>query len=424
MKKFLLKGLLRDRSRSLLPFTVVTAGVFLTVFLHTWMSGFLNDFLRQTAGFQTGHVKITTREYARYQDQFPNDLALTGLDSLLNILHERFPGIIWQPRIRFAGLLDAPDQNGETRVQAPIMGLGVALHSPESREAELLHLKKALASGRLPRRPGEMLLSDDLSHKMGLPPGSTATLISSSMEGGLALYNFTVCGTVRFGVTALDRGAMIADLSDVQQALDMPDAAGELLGFFPDFIYRTRDARRMADEFNRQFSDPNDDFSPVMVTLLDQNQLSEMFDYMKSLTGIFIGIFLFIMSLVLWNAGLMGSLRRYGEFGVRLAIGEDKLHLFLSTLYESLAIGMAGSILGTALGVGAGFYLQYHGINISSMMQNSSILISNVMYARVTPFSFVIGFIPGLLATLLGTTFAGYGIYKRQTAQLFREMEA
>lgn len=38
-------------------------------------------------------------------------------------------------------------------------------------------------------------------------------------------------------------------------------------------------------------------------------------------------IFIVAMSIVLWNAGLMGSLRRYGEIGIRLAMGEDKRHL-------------------------------------------------------------------------------------------------
>jgi putative ABC transport system permease protein len=38
--------------------------------------------------------------------------------------------------------------------------------------------------------------------------------------------------------------------------------------------------------------------------------------------------------------------------------------------------------------------------------------------------SFFIGFIPGLLATILGTSISGIGIYKRQTSQLFKELEA
>ena len=84
---------------------------------------------------------------------------------------------------------------------------------------------------------------------------------------------------------------------------------------------------------------------------------------------------------------------------------------------------MVGSILGTLVGLIVSYYMQYHGIDFSNIMQKSTMLISNVMRARVTKWSYVIGFFPGLLASIIGTMFAGIGIYRRQTSQLFKELE-
>ena len=42
----------------------------------------------------------------------------------------------------------------------------------------------------------------------------------------------------------------------------------------------------------------------------------------------------------------------------------------------------------------------------------------------MTSTALVIGFVPGLFATVLGTMLAGIGIYRRNTAQLFKELEA
>jgi putative ABC transport system permease protein len=92
-------------------------------------------------------------------------------------------------------------------------------------------------------------------------------------------------------------------------------------------------------------------------------------------------------------------------------------------IYESLMIGFLGTLAGTGLGLGLSFYLQVKGIDISSLMKNAAIMIPSVLHSQVRPFAFVIGFIPGLLATLLGTAISGRGIYKRQTAQLFKELE-
>jgi putative ABC transport system permease protein len=88
----------------------------------------------------------------------------------------------------------------------------------------------------MPAKPGEILISADLAQKLGVSLGEQATLISSTMFGSMVIQNFTVVGTVRFGVQMMDRGFMIADVGDIQYALDMTDAAGEILGYLPDKV--------------------------------------------------------------------------------------------------------------------------------------------------------------------------------------------
>jgi putative ABC transport system permease protein len=138
----------------------------------------------------------------------------------------------------------------------------------------------------------------------------------------------------------------------------------------------------------------------------------------------FVVMFIGIMSIVIWNAGLMSGIRRYSEIGVRLAIGESKGHVYGSLLVESVMIGIVGSLVGTVLGLFFSYLLQEIGVDVSAIMQGATMMISNVIRARVTPVAAVIGFVPGLLGTVLGTMMAGIGIFKRQTAQLFKELEA
>jgi putative ABC transport system permease protein len=51
------------------------------------------------------------------------------------------------------------------------------------------------------------------------------------MNGSMTMYNFRVAGTVSFGTEALDRGSILVDIEDARLALDMFDAAGEVVGF-------------------------------------------------------------------------------------------------------------------------------------------------------------------------------------------------
>ena len=129
------------------------------------------------------------------------------------------------------------------------------------------------------------------------------------------------------------------------------------------------------------------------------------------------------MAIVLWNAGLLGGLRRYGEMGLRMAIGEHKGHIYRSLISESLIIGIVGSILGTAIGLVFAKLLE-NGIDFSAMLEGSTMMMSGIYRAQITTETYYIGFIPGIFATVLGTALAGIGIYKRQTAQLFKELQA
>lgn len=164
-------------------------------------------------------------------------------------------------------------------------------------------------------------------------------------------------------------------------------------------------------------------FSSLMKSLRDQQGLGQLLDMSKVVYVVILGVFMLAMSLVLWNAGLLGGLRRYGEIGLRLAIGEPKGELYRALLLESMLIGFVGSTIGTGIGIGISFYLQYVGFDMTGIMSGSTMLFPDVVRARVTLGSYLFAYIPGVLAPVLGTAFAGFGIYRRQTAQLFKELE-
>ena len=420
MLKFLAKGLMRDRSRSLFPIMIIATGVIFTVLMYSWMMGFSTMFIRENARFETGHVKIITRAYNELIDQKPYDLGLMNVNEKIEILSNEYPEMHWQPRIYFGGLLDLPDENGETLNQGEVIGFGVNLFS-DSFEQELLNLEDALTNGTLPKHRGDILISQEVAEKLGIKINDKVTIIGSTMHGSMAMNNFTVCGMVRFGVRAMDRGAVIIDISDVRLFLDMEDSASEILGFLPE--YKEKPTFEIANIYNAKYNDENDEFSDIMLPLRKQANMEFMINTMDERLGMFIFVFIFIMSLVLWNSGLMNGIRRYGEIGVRLAIGESKGHIYRSLILESILIGIAATIIGTAIGLGFSYLLQYKGFDMGSLMKDANMIMGATMNAQVTPVSYYIGFIPGVIASVIGALFSGIGIYKRNTAQLFKELE-
>lgn len=423
MIKFLLKGILNDKSRSLLPIIVVGLGVALTVLLHGWITGALGDSIEMNADFNSGHVKVMSRAYAKDYEQMPNDLALLEADPLVKKMKNDYPDLDWVRRIRFGGLIDFPDEKGETRAQGPVVGWAIDLFTPGSTEIERFKLQGAILSGKLPTKPGEALITNDFATKFKVKPGDAFTLFGTTMDGGMAFRNFTVAGTVRFGSSVVDRGAVIADITDVRKALGMEDAAGEILGYFNTGVYDDKKATTIMNNFNEKYKADNDEYAPQIIRLRDQGGIAEYLDISNALGAIMVFIFVMAMSIVLWNAGLLGGLRRYSEFGVRLALGEEKRHIYSTLLYEGFLIGIIGSIVGTAVGLSVSYYVQVVGLDLGDMMQRSTLMMPTVVRTRITPTALYIGFIPGVFSMVLGNALAGIAIYKRNTAQLFKELE-
>ena len=428
MMYFLTKGLLRDRSRSLFPVIIITITVAIVIFAIGFMKGSMNSVFQSTAVIISGHEKVVTRAYKEESQMLPNDLALLNVDQIIRNLDKEYPDHFWSPRITFGGLLDMPDKNGETRDQGPVYVLGIDLLKTGSRIIEIWELDKNLVNGRLPKTFNEALIGQKLADKLNITVGDTATYIGTTMHNAFTTYNFTIVGTFDLQKGQADSQMMLVDISGARKALDMENAASEILGFTHSLFYDDDKAVSMRSNYNENYSDSSDIFSPVMMALRDSSQqMGDMVEFVDAFLMIIGTIFLIIVMVVLWNMGLMNGLRRYGEIGLRLAMGESKGVVYRSMIVEAVIIGLTGTMIGTGLGLSIVYYVQENGIDYSEVvatMSTASMVMPNVFYAKITPDLYYIGFIPGLIATVLGTMLAGIAIYKREMAQLFKELES
>jgi putative ABC transport system permease protein len=423
MIKFLLKGIISDKNRSLLPIIIISIGVTLTILLSGWMRGVMGDMIDQSARFDTGHIKIMSHAYAENAAQLPNDLALLEVGELKKNLVQDYPEIKWVERIKFGGLIDVPNGDEESKGQGPAAGLAFDLFNIESGEDKRMNISSSLVKGKIPTKSREVLIGNDFAEKLNINLGDEITYMGTTMNGSMTFENFRVSGTIKFGMPSMDKGAIVIDISDARHLLDMNDAVGEILGYLPNGAYNKKEAATITKSFNTNYSDSKDEFSPKMLSLHEQNDLGAYLDYVDYFAGMFVGIFVFAMSIVLWNTGLLGGLRRYQEFGIRLAIGESKGHIYRTLIYEAILIGFIGSIVGTILGVSGVYYLQVYGIDIGDMLKDSTMMMPTVMRASFTPDLLFLGFIPGLFAMVLGNMLSGIGIYQRSTASLFKDLE-
>lgn len=426
-----LKGILRDKSRSFFPLLIVAVGVALTVGLMGFMDGVFMGMIDTTAKLDTGHLRLTNKPFYDEEHLIPMDRALAGQDETRVWLKQHGdPRIEWSPRIRWGALMDVPDENGDTVSQTPVTGMAIDLLSPDSQERKRMDLEGAVIAGRIPSQPKEMLVGYQLAETLELKLGSTITLLGQTFDGGMATDNYTVVGFIRFGVTAMDKKMALMDLRDAQNTFYMENMVTDWLGFLPvSASYNEYEIlkQQLSSKIQGWMKQPPKEWAkddePIFLSILDQRNIGEIVRKFEVIRGMILLVFTVLMILVLWNAGLLNGIHRYGEMGLRLAMGETHRQVIQSLALESFFVGAVGSLAGCVVGGLFVFYMQEVGVNMGDAFSKSGLMINDIVRGRVSLEGFVRGIVPGMTASVAGSLIASLAIYQRTEANLFREME-
>lgn len=269
-----------------------------------------------------------------------------------------------------------------------------------------------------------------LAENLGVNIGDTVTLLGQSFDGGMAMDNYQVAGFVKFGIAAMDQKMALMDITGAQHTFYMDDMVTDWLGYLPASVsYHEYPAIQQA--LNERLPEwkkappaswASDD-EPIVLTILDQRNLRPLVEKFELISGVNTMIFAFLMTLVLWNAGLINGVHRYGEMGLRLALGETHWNLVLRLSVEAFVIGVVGSIAGCLVGGAFLYYLQEVGVDMGDAMAKSGMMMADVVRGRLSIEGLLWGGIPGITASVLGTFFASLSVFKRSEASLFRELE-
>jgi putative ABC transport system permease protein len=432
MIQWILRGIWRDKTRSLFPFLVISVGVTLLIYLLGFMEGTFAGMIDMSAHLDTGHLRFVNKPFYDEEHLNPLDRALAGQKETLQWLQKNGdPRIEWSPRIRWGAIMDVPDEKGETKSQTPVIGMAIEMLEKTSAERERLNLEQSVIEGVVPSNPKEMLVGYKLAEALELSLGDQATLLGQNFDGGMATDNYKVVGFVRFGLAAMDKKMALIDLADAQQTFYMEDMVTDFLGFLPMSVgYLKYDQLKqgiMGHLPVLKQNPPRDwasDDEPLILSVLDQRNLRELSIKFELVDDVVIGVFTFLMVLVLWNAGLLNGVHRYGEMGLLLALGETHKKLIGLMAMEALVIGLLGSAAGCLVGGGLVYYLQEVGISTHGIFETSGLMMSDTIRARVSLNAFVFAVIPGVTASVLGNLIANLAIFQRSEANLFRELEA
>ncbi|KRV48829.1 hypothetical protein AQ490_23490 [Wenjunlia vitaminophila] len=201
-----------------------------------------------------------------------------------------------------------------------------------------------LSSGRLAKGPGEAVLDKDTADKKDVEIGDTLKVIAIP-----GTFEVKVTGIASF--TATNPGATLV-------IFDTPTAQAKLLGSTKETVEVDLDAAAGVsnDELKKNVLaalGSDYDVKTQSETADDAaDDLGSFFDFMKyamlafALVSVIVGIFLIV------NTFSMLVTQRTREIGLLRAVGASRKQVNRSVLVEAVLLGVVGSLLGIASGIG------------------------------------------------------------------------
>lgn len=205
-----------------------------------------------------------------------------------------------------------------------------------------------ITSGTAPHGPGQIMLDADTAKKAKLKLGSPLRVIA---PGGS--YDFTLSGIVTFRTT--NPGAALA-------FLDTPTAQKDLLGetaystveLFGDGSHTDEQLKKQAlDTLGTGFE------AKTAAEQKEENAkgVGSFLNFMKYAMLGFAGISLLVGGFLIINTFSMLVAQRTREIGLLRALGGSRQQVNRSVLIEALVLGVLGSTIGLAVGLGLAMLL-------------------------------------------------------------------
>lgn len=400
---------LRLAIRNILRFKGRTASVLAAVMFGTCglllSRGFIEDVFVQLGEAivhsQSGHVQIAKGGYYAFGAHQPDKFLVSDPEGDKNRIRSLPEVEDVMARLGFSGLLS----NG--RADLAVLGEGI---EPD-REAKLSSFMR-LSSGRRLASSDQFaaIIGHGVSQALKLKVGDRVVLMVSTSDGAMNTLDLEIVGVFQTFSKDYDNRAIKIPL----------EAAQELLG--------TRSANTLVVSLKK-----TSDTEQVAARLIERTmwrdqevrtwyQLNDFYPKTVEMYRIQFGglrlIILLMVVLGVVNAINSSVAERTAEFGTCRALGNRGAHIIRLILTESLVLGIVGSVLGVAVGLGIVYVVSKVGI---PMPPPPNADLPYTAFIRVTPLSVVVSALIAASATVLAAIIPAIRVSRVSVVNALRE---
>ena len=340
------RNIWRNRVRSLVIMISVAMGLVAGLFVLGLYAGMLKDRMRTVIDKEVSHIQI---HHPQFEDDHEAvftmpDLAKT--DS--NLIHHPLVKAT-APRSIALGMLATAE--GSSGVQ--IMGVD---YEEECSVSKLQSKIKEGSFGSADKKH-QLLVGKKLADKMKLRIGSKVVLTFTDKSGSIVSGSFRVSGVYKSENSRLDEVNVYVKRAELDPLLGLENECHEWAILLKSDDETDSMKHTVAEIYPSWKVESWKDISVetrLLIATTDQYSI------------IFVFIIMLALAFGIINTMLMAILERTHEIGMLVALGMNKVRLFLLVLWETVMLTVAGVPAGLGLGWLLLRYLESHGLDYSS----------------------------------------------------------
>lgn len=361
MFKLAIKNVLRYKTRSILTALVIMVSAIATVFIMGFMDGMMEHILNGYVNYQTGHVRITTKEYLEKEKFMPLYESMTDIEAFQKELEkdERVAQVV--PMFRFGSFIGMEDET------LPVSVVAFDLQN------NTFGVNEKLIEGE--SVPDGIVIGKGLQEKFDLSMGDKPLIVATTVDSALNGTKPEITGVSQFGMSMFDKSSIFMNLQTAQRLLRLEDSAAE--------IWIRLENEKKVDNYVEDLQVQYPDLAIESY----KAQMGAFYITMKIEENILIFVAMIIMflgSLVIINSLIASIYERINEIGMFKALGYTDKELTKMLFFEGSVFGIFAGGLGFIIGLIAVNYFTVQGIDFSALMGSLDMPIETVIYPSVT----------------------------------------
>jgi putative ABC transport system permease protein len=342
---FAWRNMWRNKLRSAVIILAVTTGTFAGIFLIAFSKGIVNSRVEAVISTEISHIQIHKPGFTD-NDQF--SLRFMADDSLMSrILHT--PHVVAASKRIIVNSMVA---SAETGIGVKINGIDPQQEQRVTRlHTKIIQGEYLAETGRYP-----VVISEKLAQKLKVGLHNKIVITVQDEEKNITGGAFRIAGIYRTDNLMFDEANIFVRNSDIARLTGIPDNEVHEVALLLD---DNRNTEATSQLLSARF--PELEMKNWLQISPDAGALVGA---MNQYTYIFNIIILLALSFGIVNTMLMVIMERLRELGMLMAIGMNRMRVFMMIMLETIFLSLTGGVLGVAAGWSLSLYTGRKGINL------------------------------------------------------------